>query len=590
MRIKFLFSIVLVAILGCADDWTHTTASHAHAELTANELGFALPGKTDHTCDPMAALCWSSHHAHIMRQVLAADDQFRVATDDAHQRLDALFRALDGLETKLTANERDRLDELENRQIEHLEDARVRAEVSDQIFVDGLHRITAGYMTAHAVPLGQIVEAQATGKGDWLGGAPVELVSMVLSDLSVHGPFHRYIAMMLHTSGALEPLPRPSQDTFPYSEPLETLARRITDRYTSASVAQSAVSQTITFAPVVGFAVGVPYGLLTQFRLRARMILEIAALYGIDPRTPTGLKIAVAVLGAATEVPEATDAVVDAIAAHRATTPPSGAHTARGVYVRELVGLALGRIGAASGKVLARIQLRAAAKAARSSILGYATLGLAAAGELVLEGVLTARIGWRARVMTRPWAEESLRAGASFLTDENVTHCLHASMGYIMQNQPSEDAAAFIAAHLDRSMFNRGWQAAFGTQSIQLALDMMHENGQSMAPPHCIKTQFNGLREHAFLQVLAWLTMVAHHHENLAFDTQRRLDIVLSDARNGWALRSGAHPTEVMMHQLQRTFDSAPSTQVNHQDFDTERFQITALVRARFGMEPTAER
>ncbi len=552
MHIYSIVALSFACLVGCGDLATTSGNFDDDPVTNAEAANFGLPGKGDQLCERRSALCWSTSDALAMRNFFAADDAFRLALTEPQPLFEALMDAALGLAAKLTDEERRSLQIVPRPSSVMLEDVSYRTALAERLSMQILERLIGGYLTAFAVPMGQLAANSVVGKQDSLPMEAFEVVSMVLGDLGLHGPFHGYMAMMLHTTGALEPLPAPFTEDFPYALPLEIRAKKLTDAYTAASAAQSAVSQAITFIPVAGVALAVPYGLTVQFRLRARMILALAALHGSEPRAEDGVQLIVAVIGAATEAPEASESVMEAIDGHRRHDLNDDSLTlAHREHTRELIGLALGRIGVSSAKILSHIKLRAAAKAGRSTILGYATLGLASIAELILEGVVTSRIGWRAKVLTRPWAQESLRARAQFLRDQTLADCLHRTMGHLAGPVPSDGALAFITGHLDRQIYiDHRWVPAFSDELKEIAAAHIINGAKTNGLPSCIDHTFDHLSDESLLHLMSWLEVITHlSPEAHRQDGSEKHEITLRVAK-GWMVGAGAHPAAVMGQQV----------------------------------------
>ena len=120
---------VFAVLLGGCGDGTHTFEQQsADSALSAQELGFGLPGKTDQVCDAQSALCWTAQDTQTMRRILATDDQFRTAEASPDERLDELYASFAGLRHKLTEQEQVHLQQLASQGLEDLNDAAVRDE------------------------------------------------------------------------------------------------------------------------------------------------------------------------------------------------------------------------------------------------------------------------------------------------------------------------------------------------------------------------------------------------------------------------------------------------------------------------------
>ena len=142
--------------------------------------------------------------------------------------------------------------------------------------------------------------------------------------------------------------------------------------------------------------------------------------------------------------------------------------------------------------------------------------------------------------MTRPWAQESLRTESNYLFDETIADCVHACMGYMLPNNPSEDAARFIAAHLDRAVFQDGWQSAFSVSAVEAALEQMRAARTDQSIPTCVSEDFNQLKDEELLHILSWLGVIGQLQGGLTEDTESRLTECRQQRRLGVGL--GIHP------------------------------------------------
>ncbi len=182
-------------------------------------------------------------------------------------------------------------------------------------------------------------------------------------------------------------------------------------------------------------------------------------------------------------------------------------------------------IGKGVEEVLQRIALDGAAVASTAvargavvgvarQVLGYATLGLAIVGDIVLTREATSAMGAYADAMIRPWGTGMLVEGASWLDAPGVADCVATVLGGAIGADGRIDDAerALLAAHLDRRVW-RGdtWSTPDALATIAdrantaAAEAHLTEGGPPDAAWACADTLLHGAPVDDRMAILSWV-------------------------------------------------------------------------------------
>lgn len=527
-------SFLLAVVLGLALGVGCTTGTDDSGEIPAPEFG--LGGKADgDLCDPAADLCWPSDQQAAMRTVFTAQDRLLLGAGDAQASARLLVGGLDGLTVKLTAAEREALSALSGQADGLSPDA---DEVARLAFLTAAQNAAAGRLAAHcisanAVPVGSAAEAVNIGKADDFGDAAdpgtrtdlTEGMRESLELLRASGVLGKLYALMFEQLGGLDDLPALFDETFPFSEPREARVERILDHYRLASAGAAVVAGAEGLIPVAGIVISFSHKTVMDFRIRARLTLEIAMLYGIDVREGLNLFfVASTMMG----LFDATDArLVLAsnmgirLLANGAFT--YGVGTGLNAVVRTLatrgVAAMLGHMGQKGAELAAAAAARTAGIGVAHQILGYLTLGLTVVVDAAATAYLTGRAGDDAHAAFRPWAAGMTTFSAAHLNTPEDRRCAALALGDIISADGTADATEqqLLAAHLGRAAWVDGAWQWFTGEVAQRALEAAGV-GQPNTPANlqsrqevetCLTERWRGLDPDVRIAALADLYTMA---------------------------------------------------------------------------------
>lgn len=523
--------LVPVVLLGAVAACAPPPAGGSSGERDGHDeqVQFGLGGKADGgLCDPAAELCWPTRHGRAMRGLMRAQDGLVLGTGQAGPQARTMVDALDALAVKLTREE-----------LEALEPLRARAEAMEadaapavrRRFVSELHdrvaaRIATGYLAAHSVPLGA---STSEGKADAAGSLPSteglsEGMRESLALLREQGIFGYGYALMLEHTGVLERDYPTLTETFSFSEPREQRVQRIIEEYTWRAAGAASVAAAEGLIPYAGLVLSMAHGSLMQFRLRARMVLEIAAVYGMDVREGHNLLVAVGAMMGAFELTDvrATVAAATAVPVLSWAVLEYGGAASVHALIRQMMwelleGL-LARVSTKGAELAARLGGRAAARAAGRQILGWATFGLAIVADVTLTTVTTRKVGKHADAMLRPWGSGMLVEGAPFLADSGAADCAALVLGDAMgaDGRVTDEERQLLAAHLDRFVYRDGEWARMSPAEhdvrVGAELAAASASGQRDAlreAERCVDDHFRGTDRPVRLTLLSWFYTAA---------------------------------------------------------------------------------
>jgi len=411
-------------------------------EERPRDSSFGLPGKGDQSCDPKAPLCWDDADASAARALMEVESEVVIG----ELPLSALLEAIEPISHKLEPEEREALERLRALpEIGRDEGAdAARAERIKELF-DGVYgRPLSGYWGAHATLLAQALSpelAEGGEKADGASSAGIPSALPVPSELRpafetlwAQGPYGQYLVTMLSLTGAAEhrPILTPIQDRdYVSAEPIDLEAARISHRFARYAAMESTLANLSSLIPVVGVWVSVPYGVFGQFKQRMKMAMELATLYGLNPRDPDELLLCVQLLTAAQGYKELFSYAVEALVGTQALkifaerSPELLTDELSERRVTELKRLSLGQFGAIGARIMANI-LAQAGQGSAKALLGQVTLGISAILDVSLDYWNTLVISRELRYALHPWGAASAYEGLSWLAEPGKRSCAYA--------------------------------------------------------------------------------------------------------------------------------------------------------------------
>ena len=406
---------------------------------------FGLPGKGDLSCDRASHLCWDGADAKAARDLM--DTESGVLLGDLP--IDALRSSVRALEHKLNDQESNALTELEARLSRVNDNAESAQEV--MIYFDRTYgRVISGYWGAHATTLSETlsIDKPTRESKDDLDldrqSIPPALsvpdrLRPAFEALWAQGAFGQYLVTMLSLTGAAthEPLLIPIQEREVGADsPIDLDAAEITDRFAKYAALESTFANLQGLIPVVGVWVSVPYGIYAQFKLRVRLTLELATLYGLDPTRPEDFLLSMQMMSTAMGFKELFShfyraligAQVYRIYADRGEGQLNEAFSER--RITELISANLAQLGVFGAKLLAQTTAKAARGTARA-LLGQITFGLAALADVTIDYFNTLTIGRELRYMLHPWGWSLYLESARPLNDPEARVCAYSALARI---------------------------------------------------------------------------------------------------------------------------------------------------------------
>jgi len=517
-------------------------------------------GKADEGgCDAAAELCWNAEDSWAMRRYLSRQDALLLGVGDAVATGSELVDSLVALSHKLDPDELAALADGQAR-IAALEGS---SDEERAIFVADVHRgvasrIVTAYMSAYAAPLGQSAASGIAGSADGAGdgaGLPeaeglTEGMRQSLQVLRENGAMGYAYALLLEHTGVLDQPYEPWDETFPFSEPREARAERIIDRAMWASGRSSAIAGVEGLIPYVGIPLSFSHEVVSQFRLRARMTFELAALYGIDIREGDNLLLVVGVMLSAWELPE-----LRALMAGNLGLPivswaiirVGGAIAVRAM-IRRLILAAIAqmltRLGERGAEMAARLAVRAAARSGGRQLLGWITFGAAILGDVLFDGLTTRAIGGHSRIVLEPWGTGMLTERAVWLADSRTRDCAAVALGEVMRADGSSGVAEerLLAGHLSRSFWmGERWTPLAAQSDVRAqARAAAAADPRTHAGVDCLGDRLVGTSREERLSALSWLLTMAAVDGRVGAEERALFDRLADDLRGDAWFGDGA--------------------------------------------------
>jgi hypothetical protein len=498
-------------------------------------------------CEPTSELCWPTIDAEAMRRYLAASDELVLATGDAWEAGQRLTIAVDALAHKLPADARGELLPLRMRAAELSPDA--APEERDALVAEA-HRIAgarllSGYTTANAVPLGA---SGMLGRADGAPAVDAALPNGQLTDdmrasldeLRATGALGATYAFVLEHYGVLEREYHPVNEAFPFSEPREDRVARIIEHYRWRSAGASVIANAEALIPYAGIVISIAHNALLQLRLRARMVFEIAEVYGLDIREGDNLLVASLVFMACYGMNDVRASVIATTSlpliigiVERAASAVTVAALLRRL-LREAIRRAIAAVARSTAAAAAEAGAVAVARGAGRQILGYATFGLAMIADIALTTYTTSRVGTHAWHMLRPWGAGMLTEGAGFLAHTYERECVASVLGQMAfaDGAIDEHERALLAAHLDRQIFDGG---AYRTMNDDYDLGRQAQLAAAatgLSPHYCVDDAFIGEDEEIRLAIVSWARTMAVV-DGLLYASEERFALALESRLAG---------------------------------------------------------
>jgi hypothetical protein len=466
----------VTCVVGLALGGGCQTGTGDDAEIPAPEFG--LGGKADgDLCDPAADLCWPTDQQSAMRTVFTAQDRLLLGAGDAQANARLLVGGLEGLTVKLTEVEREGLLTLSTEADGLSPDA---DEAARQAFLMLAQDVVSGRLVAHcisaqSVPVGSAAEADALGKADEFGtetdpGMRTDLTDGMRESLELlrqSGVLGKLYALMFEQLGGLDDLPPLFEEAFPFSEPREERVQRILDHYQLASAGASVVAGVEGLIPVAGIVISFSHKTVMDFRIRARLTLEIAMLYGIDVREGLNLFFVASTMMGLFDAADARVVLASNLGIRLLANGAFvyGVGTGLNAVVRTFATRGVAAMLAHMGRLGAELATTAVARTAGTQvahqILGYLTLGMSVVVDAAATAYLTGRTGDDAHAAFRPWAAGMTTFSAGHLVTLEDRRCAALALGDMISADGTADATEqqLLAAHLGRAAWlNGAWQ------------------------------------------------------------------------------------------------------------------------------------
>jgi len=504
--------------------WGAACALPSDAEGPATEVEFGLGDKADGGgCDPRAPLCWPREDGAALRSYMSAQDTLLVGAGDDGEAARTLVRALDEISHKLEPTEADALPALRARaaSLGSNVDEDERIALVLDVHEEAAERIATMYFAAHAVPLG----ASADDSADE-GSSSSELPRAVddpdviesLAMLRESGPFGYVYALMIEHTGVLNVDARVWDEDFPFSEPREQRVERIVDRYTNLSTRDEVISNLESLIPYAGIPLSIGHSAIAQFRHRMRMGIEIAGIYGIDVREGQNLLLVTGTLMGTLEIPGLRGlfgGIYALPALARLVVRVGRVFDPRALLrqlMRRLIDRFLAVLFREGAELTARVAARSVAVGVSRQVLGYATLGLAMIGDVLLTRALTRGIGEHLEATMHPWGVGMLEEDGALLLDGGAA-CIADALGGAMgvDGEIHPDERALLTAHLSRRVWQEGrWRSLADITSLRAQADDAAYGAARGSLGECFVDDLHGGPRRDRLAALSWvLTMLA---------------------------------------------------------------------------------
>ena len=464
---------------------------------------FALGEKADGACSSGSSaeldLCWPSADQAAVRIIVDAEDRLLMGLGDPAVAAGDLLSGLDLLSARLHDDELAALPDLAEWITARPDDAPGTTTDWAVSFLDRAHRrvldrVLGTFYAAHMVPIGsQAVAVAAPGDAGGMGkhDGSADADTLIFDDAELTTGMRESLEMIRETgilgqiyaflfehTGVLHDEHSVFDETFPYSEPREERVRRIIDHARLAAAGSAVVAGVEGLIPVAGLLVSIGHKQIMDFRNRARMVLELAALYGIDIRDGHNLVLVAAALLSAQDIPDlqrlvGASLVIRVIAAQsfRILAGDSAQQLVR-TLLRFVITTLVGKIGLESAAFAAGRAAGEIAANVAKNVLGYATFGLLILADAAVTAHLVAETGENAANLLRPWGSDLPHEGAAHFTTAEGRECTALWLGELMwaDGAIADGERSLLAAEIGRAYFRDGqWWRLQDSEAAALA-------------------------------------------------------------------------------------------------------------------------
>jgi hypothetical protein len=594
-----ILAMLLIALNGCADGAGVSEESMTSSQWTE----FGLPSKGDDPgCDRASILCWTTVDADVFRAIMGAEDQLILDPGSVEVAVARIVDGLSRLTHKLDAEQGLALTRITT------EATTLHADMDETLIFDWLSRVRnvvsvslrEGYFVAHSVSLGALSEAGSKFDQvlrDEPAGSATGLTAGMLESLRVlkeNGALGQAYAFLLQHTGVLEQDYDVLDEEFPFSEPMEDRAEKLVERARWASARLNLVTNLESLIPFVGIAISVPHDVISNFRIRARLVFELGALYGLDIRQGNNLLVATQLLLSAIELPETRIMVASAMAlplvvatAMHVTKATLPRRVLRTLTLRALSN-ALAHLSYRGKDILARAVLRASARGVGRQVLGYATLGVSIIANVALATAATSRIGTHAHVLSRPWGSSSLQVGSSILNQTDAALCTARFLGQLARfdGGASPEQIAFLAGHFRRPTYIDGvWFPPVRDARTQAMEQLRHDGDDGCAEAHLATLPVSSRRT-----LVGWFATLVAIDGNITLEERSALDEVLlrldgSDTF-GDGIRLREDDTQAIVAHIETLFSDHDLSALGLDTGSIASFERTRLV---WGLDTVSE-
>ncbi len=525
------------------------------------ELSFGLPGKGDQSCKADSLLCWVGGDPDLARHLMDVESSVLLG----EQEPIALATAVKALAFKMNDEERLALGDFEAKLAnvgqgdEALEQ---RAELVKEGFNTVYGRVISGYWAAHSTVLSEAIQntdldrimeqglnPELDGKQDGESSAqtPEALSSVVsvkpaLDQLWSQGPFGQYLVTMLTLTGThkYEPSARSMLEREAGLDlPIDDEAKRIVNHHSRLAAMDSFFGGMSSLIPIAGAYISVSYGVYAQFKVRAKMALELGTLYGLDSKNPDDFLVIMQGMVAAQGFKELFSSFYKAlfgqqgyrmIAGRGGNRFLNGADDFSEHRVGELVKLSLGQMTIYGVRILELIKARIAGSAGRS-LLGQISFGVLTLAEVTIDYLVINTMGRELRYAFHPWGWATYLEAMPQLADAEFRRCAHSALIEVARadNNVSEFEAWLMQEALIRPFHaedtpdgatvirpNSRREGTAWTAFIEQDLILNQLNEAELTDPYyCLG--YTWAEEDSFgqLSLLAWLELMAHSDGSL---------------------------------------------------------------------------
>ena len=528
--VLFLAGVHLVA---CAD-----ATSDSNGSAGEENVEWGIGGKADGMCNAKADLCWNSRDTETMKRIMMLREDLMLS-DRPTVELGALLVVVDGLGHKLTAKEKELLEDLTKTHAQLPVDAQLDALVEPfgRLNVGLLNRLSSAYLGAHLVPVGQnadqlqraddMTEAESESEGE--DGLP-QGVQESLEILRQGGVLGKALATMFKLTGVLErDYPVLNAENFgEYDDArgriiLRGLSREqrvdvIVGHYSRAAAFAGAVAGTEGMIPIAGLTISIGHETYMLFELHARMAFEIAAVYGLDIKKGRNLFTLAMFLAEDSLRLLAGDIILTNVVAPIIAKKAGerlgyelGHDFAAKLTQRSLASM-LDYLFKKGRQEITEAALEGGMKAVGRQLFGWVTFGLTIAASAAWDYIATEVVGYRMQGCLRGHLRDLYFEGMSYLSRPRARACVFDAFSTMMwqDGQIDDREKNLFLAYLAKPYYEDEsvWYFLNETEQVRLAQRLRaletERNPESLAL-ECLKESFGESLARHRLSVLAHL-------------------------------------------------------------------------------------